>query len=51
MSLNCQTEPLSEAEIKKTGWKQPQAHSIVKNETWNKKITAAQQSNLQMALG
>jgi hypothetical protein len=33
MSLNCQKEPLTEAEIKKIGWKQPQAHTFLKNAT------------------
>ncbi len=41
MSLNCQKEPLSEADIKKTGWKQPQAHTFSKNATSTKKKTAA----------
>jgi hypothetical protein len=45
MPLICQREPIPESEIKKTGWKQPQAHSMLKKRISTKNVTVTSQSN------
>ncbi len=50
MPLICQREPIPESEIKKTGWKQPQAHSMLKKRISTKNIAVTSQSNTQIAV-
>jgi hypothetical protein len=47
LPLTCQREPLTETEIKKTGWKKPQPYSFLKKENSTKNKTVTSKSNIQ----